>query len=225
MTEFCVIIPARYDSSRLPGKVMLEIDQRPMLDYVVQIGRESGAGKVVVATDDERVSQWCKVQQIECYLTSSSHCSGSDRLAEAVDLIGLDDSQIVVNLQGDEPLMPAKVVSQVAETLESKPLAQVSTACAVITDATELHSPHAVKVIFNEQGYALYFSRAPIPWHRDVFAMTPGALPKQPLYYRHFGIYAYRAGFLRKMGQLKAGQAEMAESLEQLRIIRLLFVY
>ena len=217
--SFCVVIPARYAATRLPGKPLLDIAGKPMIQHVHERAQESGAEMVIIATDDARVQAAAKGFGARVCMTSSQHRSGTDRLAEVVDQLGLDDGQIVVNLQGDEPLMPPAVIHQVADNLAAKPTAGMATVCSRITTAAELFDPHAVKVVLDAEGMAVYFSRAAIPWDRDAFASTTEELPERSEHYRHIGLYAYRAGFLRQYVNWPSCHLEEMESLEQLRAL------
>ena len=217
--KFSVIIPARYASTRLPGKPLVDIAGKPMVQHVYERAMESGATRVCIATDDERIARAAASFGAEAIMTSPDHPSGTDRLAEAVTLLGLDDDHIVVNLQGDEPMMPASLIHQVAEDLHAHAGAAVATLCERITTAAELFDPHVVKVVMDEAGNALYFSRAVIPWDREAFSITTEALPEQAEHYRHIGLYAYRAGFIREYVRWPACPLERMESLEQLRVL------
>lgn len=217
--QFSVIIPARYDSTRLPGKPLLDIAGKPMIQHVYERARESGAAQIIIATDDQRVVDAAEAFGCEVCLTSNAHASGTERLSEVVGKLALDDDAIVVNLQGDEPLMPAALIHQVAENLALHEQASVATLAEQIHTAAELFDPHAVKVISDQNGYAIYFSRAPIPWDRDAFSVTTAELPQQALHYRHIGLYAYRAGFIKEYVSWPACQLEQMESLEQLRVL------
>jgi 3-deoxy-manno-octulosonate cytidylyltransferase (CMP-KDO synthetase) len=219
MTEFHVIIPARYGSIRLPAKALLSIAGKPLIQHVHRRAVESGATSVTVATDDDRIRIACEEFGASVCMTREDHQSGTDRLAECVELLKFAEQEIVVNLQGDEPLTPPSALHQVAESLEQHQGSEISTLCVPIQDAKELHSPHAVKVLRDARGFAQYFSRAVIPWHRDEFASDPGSLPDEPVYLRHIGIYGYRVGFLRKYSELTPAPEERAESLEQLRAL------
>ena len=217
--SFTVVIPARYGATRLPGKPLLDIAGKPMIQHVYERARESGAQQVIIATDDERIRQVAEGFGAEVCLTGSHHQSGTDRIAEVVDRYGFADEHLVVNLQGDEPLMPPRVIRQVADNLAAHAEASLSTVCARISTAAELFDPHVVKVTRNVREMAIYFSRASIPWDRDAFASTTEILPERAEHYRHIGIYAYRAGFLRAYTQWEACALEQMESLEQLRAI------
>jgi len=216
---FCVIIPARYASKRLPGKPLIEIAGKPLIQHVHERALASGADDVIIATDDERVSRVATGFGAHVCITSSSHPSGSDRLAEVVGKMSYADSHIIVNLQGDEPMMPARLIRQVAENLEYHSQASVATLCEPVKTAADLFDPNIVKVVMDQEGYALYFSRAAIPWNRDAFAISTKQLPANAVYSRHVGIYAYRAGFIRKYVQWSACHLEQIEALEQLRVM------
>jgi len=216
---FHVIIPARYASTRLPAKPLLEIDGKPMLQHVVERAQESGAASVTVATDDSRIEQAVQGFGGTVCMTGEHHQSGTERLAEAAQKLGLADEDIVVNLQGDEPLMPPRLLRQVAHILEGDHGADMSTLCTRIHTAAELFDPHVVKVVMDRLGNALYFSRAVIPWDRDAFAVTTEELPEQAVHYRHLGLYAYRVGFLENYVKKASCELERMESLEQLRVL------
>ena len=219
MTVFHVIIPARYGSTRLPGKPLLPIGDEPMIAHVYRRAAECGAADVVVATDDGRITAVAEGIGAKVCLTRDDHHSGTDRLAEVVEQLGLDDDAIVVNLQGDEPLMPPQLLVQVAEDLAAHPDAAISTLCAPLEDLEQASDPNVVKVVCDRNGYALYFSRASIPWQRDAMAgRDPGALLLDG-FRRHLGIYAYRAGFLRRYSGWSPAPIEQAEALEQLRAL------
>lgn len=209
-----IIIPARYASTRLPGKPLLDIAGLPMIARVVDCARASGARRVVVATDDERIRAAVLAHGADVVMTQSSHVSGTDRLAEAIALLDLDDEEIVVNLQGDEPLMPPRLIRDVADLLAAHPTAVMATACHAISQRQEFLNPNVVKVVTDRTGYALYFSRAPIPWPRD--AMSSHAPIKA---FRHIGLYAYRAGFVARYAAWPACPLETTEALEQLRVL------
>jgi 3-deoxy-manno-octulosonate cytidylyltransferase (CMP-KDO synthetase) len=211
-----IIIPARYASTRLPGKPLLDIAGQPMIARVLACARASGAQRVVVATDDERIRDAVTALGTEVVMTRADHPSGTDRLAEAISLLDLDEEEIVVNLQGDEPLMPAMLIRQVADLLAAHPAAVMATACHAITGREDFLNPNVVKVVTDREGYALYFSRAPIPWPRDIMSGQSSAAIKA---FRHIGLYAYRAGFVAQYAAWPACPLEHTESLEQLRIL------
>lgn len=217
--EYTVIIPARMASSRLPDKPLADIAGLPMVVRVAQRAAQSQARRVVVAADDPRVVQACQAHRIDALLTRQDHVSGSDRLAEACELLGLADDALVVNVQGDEPLIPPVLIDEVARVLDERPEASMGTAAHAIHDLAEFTNPNVVKVVMDSRQLALYFSRAPIPWWRDgqqdgSFRALPSPAPL-----RHIGIYSYRAGFLRQFPQLPPAPIETLESLEQLRAL------
>jgi len=221
---FTVLIPARFASTRLPGKPLADIAGKPMVVRVAENARDSGAARVVVATDDARIADAARAHGVDACLTRSDHPTGTDRLAEAAIALRLDDDAIVVNVQGDEPLIAPELVARMAALLASRPDAAIATACHPIHDAAEAFNPNVVKVVLDRDGFALYFSRAPIPWARDAFAASragaqPEHLPEDLPIYRHYGLYAYRAGFLRRFPTLTPAPIERFEALEQLRAL------
>lgn len=222
MTGFVVIIPARLASTRLPRKPLADIGGAPMVVRVAEKARAAGARRTVVAADSEEIAAACRAHGVECLLTSASHPTGTDRLSEAACLLQLDADDIVVNVQGDEPLIPPQVIDQVATALAADPDADIATAaCPIPTDdATSFLDPNVVKVVVDRKGRALYFSRAPIPWPRDGFATDRTRIPDGLPARRHIGIYAYRARFLLKFPTLARDPIEEFESLEQLRALR-----
>ena len=221
MIAFKVAIPARYASTRLPGKPLLPLAGQPMIRHVYARGLESGAEEVVIATDDARIAEVAHGFGAEVVLTAAEHASGTDRLAEVARLRGWADDVIVVNLQGDEPLTPGALLRQAAEDLAACPDAAIATLATPIHHQDEIFDPHIVKIVTDRAGYAHYFSRAPIPWRRDAFAAEADTdIPPEPgLHHRHLGLYAYRAGFLARYGTLAPSPLEQAESLEQLRAL------
>ncbi|MCG3202896.1 MAG: 3-deoxy-manno-octulosonate cytidylyltransferase [Gammaproteobacteria bacterium] len=217
---FTVIIPARYASSRFPGKPLVDIAGMPLLQHVYRRACGSGARRVVIATDDLRIAVVARGFGAEVVMTSAEHPSGTDRIAEAVEALRFDAEHVVVNLQGDEPLMPAEVLHQVADLLARDDRAVMATVCERIREVRDIFDPNIVKVVMDGQGRALYFSRAPIPWARAAFAETPVTLPPAQPYFRHIGLYAFRAGFLRVYGGLAPTPLESLEALEQLRVLQ-----
>ena len=215
--NFSVLIPARLASTRLPRKPLADIAGLPMIVRVAQRAALSGAQRVVVAADDAEIVAACAAHGVQALLTRSDHASGSDRLAEACELLCLDGEQIVVNVQGDEPLIDPALVVRCAELLRARPDCVMSTAAHAIDDAADLANPNVVKVVLDAAGRALYFSRAPLPWWRDRPAGS-SALPDPPPL-RHVGLYAYRAGFLRRFPSLPPSPLERIEALEQLRVL------
>jgi len=215
---FTVLIPARMASSRLPDKPLADLAGIPMVVRVAQRAHASSASRVVVATDDERVMSACQSHNVEAVLTRSDHLSGSDRLAEACDILKLNEQDIVVNVQGDEPLIAPESIDAVAQLLATRDDCSMSTLAHAIDNVDEFSSPHVVKVVLDARDTALYFSRAPIAWWRDGFSHGITKLP-HPAPLRHVGLYAYRVQFLRAFPQLKPAPLEMLESLEQLRAL------
>ena len=213
--SFVVVIPARFSSTRLPGKPLADIHGKPMIQWVVEQAQKSSALRVVVATDDTRIEQALADCGVEVCLTSPHHDSGTERLAEVVALLGLSEHEIVVNVQGDEPLLPPALVDQVAHLLAASP-APMATLCTPINTLDELQDPNVVKVVQSAQGLALYFSRSPLPYDRDGMAK---AAPDLSHCRRHIGIYAYRAGFIRRYLALPVSPLEQLEKLEQLRVL------
>lgn len=216
---FKVVIPARYASTRLPGKPLALIAGRPMVEHVHRQCLASGAEQVVIATDHAEVEAGARKFAAEVAMTREDHASGTDRLAEVVEQYGWADDTIVVNVQGDEPLMPPALIRQVAGLLQTHPDAGIATLCTPILEAAEFFDPHVVKVVRDRAGYALYFSRAPIPWDRDEFATGSERLPRGVPHCRHIGLYGYRAGFLRAWRHMEPAPIEGSEMLEQLRAL------
>jgi 3-deoxy-manno-octulosonate cytidylyltransferase (CMP-KDO synthetase) len=215
--DFIVAIPARYAATRLPGKPLRPLGGEPLVVHVARRALAAGAREVWVAADDPRIVEALRETGVRVAMTSAMHASGSDRLAECADLAGWSDDTLVVNLQGDEPFAPASGIRAVAETLAASG-ADMATLAAQIDDPEILFDPNAVKLVRNGRGDALYFSRAPIPWHRDAFARDRNERVADDCL-RHIGIYAYRAGFLRRFAKMPPGRLEQIESLEQLRVL------
>jgi 3-deoxy-manno-octulosonate cytidylyltransferase (CMP-KDO synthetase) len=205
--KFWVIIPARYASTRFPGKPLADLGGKPMVVRVCERAAKSGAAGVHVATDDERIARAVREHGFEALMTRDDHPSGTDRLAEAARKLKLKDADVVVNVQGDEPLISPKLIRSVGTLLEKKRAASVSTACHALHDAFD--NPNIVKVVLDREGYALYFSRSRIPYPREAGATV----------YRHAGIYGYRVGFLKRYSRLKPAPLEKSEALEQLRVL------
>lgn len=216
---FTVLIPARYASSRLPAKALADIGGRPMVVRVAEQARASGARRVVVATDDARILDAVIARGFDAVMTRANHATGTDRLAEAAALLDLADDEIVVNVQGDEPLLDPALMQRVAHLLAERTDAAMATACHLIADPQEAFNPNVVKVALDARNYALYFSRATIPWARDAFAGGARAIPPGLPLYRHYGLYAYRVSFLRTFPTLAAAPIETFEALEQLRAL------
>lgn len=214
---FVAIIPARYASSRLPGKPLADIAGKPMVLHVMERAKESGATRVIVATDHTEVKKAIEDAGGEACLTSPHHQSGTERLAEVVALYGFADDEIIVNIQGDEPLIPPQIVYQVADNLANQTLAKMATLAVPIQRAEEAFNPNVVKVVRDRNGYALYFSRATIPWARDRFIQSRNDIGN--VFLRHIGIYAYRSGFIRRYVNWATSALEHIEMLEQLRVL------
>lgn len=216
---FSVVIPARYESSRIPGKALVDIAGKPMLQHVYERALESGAETVIIATDDERVQEAAEGFGAVVCMTGSEHTSGTERISEVVSTMEFEDDDIVVNVQGDEPLIPPEVIHQVATDLTGHENIKMCTLCQPIKNSSELLDPDVVKVVLNRRGFALYFSRAPIPWERDRFPLEANVDINDNYHYRHIGIYAYRAKFLQEYMDWEPCYLEQMESLEQLRIL------
>jgi len=219
MEDFIVVIPARFASTRLPGKPLLDILGKTMIQRVYEQALRSSAQSVVVATDDERIVDTVLAFNGKAVMTKPNHVSGTDRLQETAAILNLADDQIVVNVQGDEPLIPSEVIDQVANNLAANQAASAATLCEPITELADFLNPNAVKVVADTAGSAMYFSRAPIPWPRDAFMRNPNILPNSHAAFRHIGIYAYRVALLNQFVTWPVAALEAAESLEQLRIL------
>lgn len=217
--NFTVLIPARYGSTRFPGKPLADLAGKPMIVRVAERALASGAQRIAVATDDERIAAAVAAHGFAVCMTRSDHLTGTDRLSEAALQLGLADDEIVVNVQGDEPLLPPDLVRQMAVLLAEHPSAAIATACHPIQDVAEAFNPNVVKVVLDHAGYALYFSRATIPWARDAFAADRTAIPAGLPLFRHYGLYGYRVGFLRAYPALPPAPIERFEALEQLRAL------
>lgn len=217
MTAFRVVVPARFASTRLPGKPLADICGKPMIVRVMERAAASGAAEVLVATDDDQVLASVQAAGGQALMTRADHPSGTDRLAEVVEARGWGDDEIIVNVQGDEPLIDVALIRMVAEALAADAEASISTAAHPFHDADSFFNPNVVKVVCDARGHALYFSRAPIPWARDDMARTRTVLPAGLPVLRHVGIYAYRAGFLKRYTRLTPSPLEQWEALEQLR--------
>ena len=216
---FKVVIPARYGSVRLPGKPLLNIAGKPMIAHVCERAQEADADEIIVATDDGRIFQAVSDLGIKVVMTRPDHQSGTERIAEVARQCGWTDDQIIVNLQGDEPLISPAYIREVAMALANQKSAGIATLAAKILDHEEIFNLNAVKVVLNNAGYALYFSRAPIPWERDAFTSSGGKPSGKLPYLRHIGLYAYTVGFLKRYCLWDASLLESVESLEQLRIL------
>ena len=217
--SFTVVIPARYASTRFPGKPLIDLQGKPMVVRVAERAAKSSAAAVVVATDDQRIADACMRAGVRVAMTRSDHATGTDRLSEVVTQLGLNDDAVVVNVQGDEPLIPSFVIDQVAALLQQQPSAAMATLCHPIHDVPDAINANVVKCVLNEAGEAIYFSRAPIPFARDAWAAGMNGMPAGLPMYRHIGLYAYRASFLRKFPLLPVPAMERFEALEQLRAL------
>lgn len=214
---FTVIIPARMASTRLPNKPLADLGGKPMIVRVAEQAMKSGATQVIVATDHIDIFQACKKNNVAVQMTRADHPSGTDRIAEVAATIGLPDDAVVVNVQGDEPLIDPLLIAATAALID--PDVPMATAAHAIDDMTEAFNPNVVKVVVNKDGRALYFSRATIPWHRDGFAQAQDAMPEDYAPLRHIGLYAYRNDFLQMYPQLDISPLEQIEALEQLRVL------
>jgi 3-deoxy-manno-octulosonate cytidylyltransferase (CMP-KDO synthetase) len=217
--SFSIVIPSRYASTRLPGKPLVDIAGKTMIQRVYEQACRSDAERVIIATDDQRIMDVAQGFGAQVCMTSVEHESGTDRLQEAANQLGFTDEQIIVNVQGDEPLIPPSVINQVAKSLADNKLAGIATLVESINDKETVFDPNAVKVICDKQDKALYFSRAPIPWSRNSFDDHNKSLPKEVSYYRHIGIYAYRVSLLNEFVQWPPSPLETVEKLEQLRAL------
>lgn len=217
--RFRVVIPARYGSTRLPGKPLLDIAGKPMIVHVCERALEAEAEQVVVATDDQRIFAAVEALGLQAVMTDANHQSGTERITEVARILGWSDDVIVVNLQGDEPLIPPAYIRDAAEALAGQTLAGIATLAAKIEDADEIFNPNAVKVVLDKNGYALYFSRAPMPWNRATFPDRHEPADSPLPHLRHIGMYAYTVGFLNRYCGWPASPLESVESLEQLRIL------
>ncbi|MDX2164279.1 MAG: 3-deoxy-manno-octulosonate cytidylyltransferase [Gammaproteobacteria bacterium] len=210
--DFRVIIPARYNSSRLPAKALVDIAGKPMVQHVYEKAKKSRAKTVVVATDDDRIAGVCKKIGAEFCMTDPNHLTGTDRISEVISLLRYEEDEIIVNVQGDQPLVPFENIDQVANNLALNPEAGVATLCEVIRDSADLHNPSMVKTVFDNKNFALYFSRSLVPYHKSPDLHLQ-------IYYKHIGLYAYRAGVIQQFVKWDPTPIELSESLEQLRFL------
>ncbi|TDF42030.1 3-deoxy-manno-octulosonate cytidylyltransferase [Alteromonadaceae bacterium M269] len=217
--SFTVIIPARYASSRFPGKPLVDIEGKPMVQHVYERSIESGASQVVVATDDQRIVAAVEQFGGQYCLTSSEHESGTERIAEVIDRLEIGDDEIIVNVQGDEPFIPVANIQQVAKSLSVSQDASMATLAVKIDDVDEVFNPNVVKVVLDKQSNALYFSRSVLPYDRNRFLGKENIDDVGDFYLRHIGLYAYRAGFVKRYIQMSPSSLEQIESLEQLRVL------
>lgn len=218
-SPFVVAIPARYSSTRLPGKALVEVAGRPLIAHVIDRALESGAEEVVVATDDERIGRAAEAAGAGYCMTDPDCVSGTDRLAQCAAHLAWPEDRIVINLQGDEPLLPGHWLDRVAAALDDNPEAMVATLAVTEPDAGAVFDPNVVKLVCDARDFALYFSRAPIPWHRQAFRAGRDRLPPDTTWLRHIGVYGYRVRELGWLAELPPTPVEQAESLEQLRVL------
>lgn len=217
MNDFHVVIPARYASTRLPGKPLLDIAGMPMVVRVAERAKQAGAREIIIATDHQDIFNVVEAHGFKAMMTESNYVSGTDRIAEVVGKLGLNDSEVIVNVQGDEPLIDPNLIVATARTLSESPIAVMSTACHLMPNEADWNNPNIVKVVLNKLNHALYFSRASIPFIRDVNEQMLRL--KQQVVYRHIGIYAYRAHYLKTYANMQVADIEHIESLEQLRVL------
>ncbi|MGD9889187.1 MAG: 3-deoxy-manno-octulosonate cytidylyltransferase [Halothiobacillaceae bacterium] len=217
LPRYKLVIPARFASTRLPGKPLLDIAGKPLVQHVIEAAQRSQATEIVLATDDVRIRALCAPLGVTVVMTSPHHATGTDRLSEVVQHMGWADDDVVVNLQGDEPLIPPDLLNRLAANLLTHPQAGMATLCTPIHDARDMFDPHVVKVVCDKHGFALYFSRASIPWERDRFGVEEATVHEHG--FRHLGLYAYRAGFLRDFAAWPEAAIEGLEKLEQLRAL------
>jgi len=216
---FHVVIPARYDSKRLPGKALLDLGGKPIIQHVYERAINSSAATVVIATDDERIAEAAAGFGAKVCMTSPDHQSGTERLAEVVDQLGWDDEEIVVNVQGDEPLVAPENIHLVAKDLKLNDQAKMATLYHPIDKVEDIYNPNIVKIVLDEAGYAIYFSRAPVPWEQHHFQIDPKQTEVTADHHGHYGIYAYTAGFIKQYVAWPPCPLEKVESLEQLRVL------
>ena len=217
--SFIVIIPARFESTRLSGKPLKMIEGKPMIEWTWRQAQQAGADSVIIATESTHVQQVCEGFGAQVCLTALHHQSGTERIAEVIERLGFQDDEIIVNVQGDEPMLPPELIHQVAAGLEQHPQINMATLCEPIKEVETVFDPHAVKVIRNIENHALNFTRAPMPWSRDTFSQDPKILPENWAYKRHIGLYAYRAGFVKRYVAWPECALEQVERLEQLRVL------
>ncbi|MGB0503641.1 MAG: 3-deoxy-manno-octulosonate cytidylyltransferase [Thalassolituus sp.] len=219
MSSYKIVIPARYASSRLPGKPLIDLAGKPMIQHVYERALEAEADGIVIATDDERIASVARAFGADVVMTSPDHENGTDRIAEVVAIKGWSDDTVVVNLQGDEPLIPRSLIEVTAKGLLENNDAGMSSVCTPITTAHDAFDPNVVKVVLNQRHFAMYFSRAPIPWDRDGYREDQDVVTKKMPVFRHIGMYGYRVSFLKAYQEMAVCPLEITESLEQLRAL------
>lgn len=219
--SFRIVIPARFASTRLPGKPLRDICGKPMIARVIEQAQKSDAEEVIVATDSQEIADAIANIDVRVCITRTDHQSGTERLSEVIEQMGFDDDQILINLQGDEPMMPPVCLNQVGHALENDDKVKMATLCTPLSDLEELFDPHAIKVVRDVNDFALYFTRAAVPWSRDCFneSSPHGEMPTSQEYQRHIGLYGYRAGFIKQYLEWQSSDIEKTESLEQLRVL------
>ena len=219
MSDYKIVIPARYGSSRLPGKPLISLCGKPMIQHVWERAGETGMQDIVIATDDQRIYDAAAAFGAEVVMTSAEHENGTERIAEVVRMKGWDDDAVIVNLQGDEPLIPESLIEATAASLINYPQAGMSSVCTPLNHSADAFDPNVVKVVLDREQFAMYFSRASIPWDRDGYKANPDAMTQKMPVYRHIGMYGYRVSFLRQYMEMEACPLENTESLEQLRAL------
>lgn len=219
MSSYKIVIPARYGSSRLPGKPLIELAGKPMIQHVYERALATGIQDIVVATDDERIFDVAKAFGANVVMTSVDHENGTERIAEVAAKLGWQGDDVIVNVQGDEPLIPRELIELTAKGLLDNPQAGMASLCTPIRDAAEAFDPNAVKAVLDNNGFAMYFSRAPIPWDRDLYKQGQDQLTQLAPVYRHIGMYGYRVSFLQEYAKMEMTALEQAECLEQLRAL------
>jgi 3-deoxy-manno-octulosonate cytidylyltransferase (CMP-KDO synthetase) len=219
MSEYKIVIPARYGSSRLPGKPLIELAGKPMVQHVYERALETGVKDIVIATDDKRIFEAAQGFGANVIMTRVDHENGTERIAEVAEKMGWQGGDVIVNLQGDEPLIPKSLIELTAKGLLENPEAGMSSLCTPITNAEDAFDPNAVKAVLDNKGFAMYFSRAPIPYDRDLYKNTQNEITKLAPVYRHIGMYGYRVSFLKQYSEMEMTALEQAECLEQLRAL------
>ena len=219
MANYKIVIPARYASSRLPGKPLIELSGKPMIQHTYERALETGVKDIVIATDDQRIFDVAKSFGADVIMTNPKHENGTERIAEVAEIKGWDKDDVLVNLQGDEPLVPKALIEQTAQGLLLNPEAGMSSICTQIENAEDAFDPNVVKVVLDCRGFAMYFSRAAIPWDRDLYKNGQDTLTQQMPVYRHIGMYGYRVSFLQEYSRMSQCPIEQVESLEQLRAL------
>lgn len=217
--SFSIVIPARFSSTRLNGKLLRDICGKPMITRVIEQAQKSHAEEIIVATDSKEVANAISELDVRICMTRDDHQSGTERLSEVITQLNFDDDKILINLQGDEPLMPPICLNQIGDELEKDNNIKMATLCSPLSDIEELFDPHVVKVVRDINDFALYFTRAAVPWSRDCFNERPREMPKHQDYQRHIGLYGYRAGFIKQYLEWQSSDIEKTESLEQLRVL------